>query len=393
MDKYKNHHIKQEFELIINDDEDICQEYDIDHNITKNENFEPEMIEEFEIVNAYYEDNNESPLLDINDKISKYMIEIAEILNRNELITVQNALELNFYMRQYLREIRQKVVALIAKCKRLYKHNSDLLIHQCKPNSYKSNASYCGVPFFKNGDFYPSWPHPDYINRKDVLKEIFPINFQCMKSCNWTLRDKVKLLQGLKLQMLKHNGKSKTIYDSLDEQKIKVYREQVKTLYDEIKTDNNFSFNFANLSSGILKGRHDSYSCAGMWNMYMRPDINRTEFTEIENKAIHIAVKDYNCFQWYEIAKSIDDRTALQCIIQYWTVIILKRYDQPTTSFKWTEEQDKLLIELVEKHTIGNNIQWIKINSHFPNLEKNRLCARYFYSCKPGLLKGEFIID
>lgn len=395
-----HHHIKQE-ELIINDQE-ICEEYQFDPlPFPKNEIEDPDTIEEFEIVNSYYDESRDSPLLEINDSISKYMdniskymIEIARILNANELINVPNALALNKYMQEYLSEIRQKIEVLIEKCRDLYKRNSALLIHQCKPNSYKSRAPYCGAPFFKSGSFHPCWPHPDYVTRKDSLKEFFPINVQHMRSCNWTLRDKVDLLQGFKLQMLKYKGRSKAAFGSSDEQKIKVYREQVKTLYDEVKDDDRFSFNFKDLSSEILKGRHDSYSCAGMWNMYMRPDINRTDFTESENKVIHMAVKEAcNGLQWYEIAKLLENRTALQCIIQYWTVVMLKRYDDPTANFKWTEEQDNLLIELVKKHTIGNNIQWIKINSHFPHLEKNRLIARYLYSCKPGLQKGPFTME
>ncbi|KAL5274625.1 SNAPC4 family protein [Megaselia abdita] len=389
--KINNHHIKQE-ELIINDNEleEICEEYQFDLDITKKE---PDLIEEIEIVNPFYDESTESPLLDINDSISKYMIEIGDILNAHEVITVQNCVALNIFLQKYLNELRDKIVALIDKCKDLYRRNSDLLIHQCKPHSYKSKSHFCGAPFFKNVDFYGCWSHPDYNHRKDVLMEFFPINIQQMRSCNWTLRDKVDLLQGVKSQMIKFIGGSKSIYDSLDGQKIKVFREQVKTLYDQVKSCEHFSLNFGMLSTETLKGRHDSHSCAGMWNMYMRPDINRTEFTETENKAIHMAVKDYNCFDWYQIANSIDNRTALQCIIQYWTVIILKRYDQITSTFKWTKEQDALLIQLVKKHTIGNNIQWIKINSHFPSLEKNRICARYFYSCKPGLIKGAFTIE
>lgn len=375
------HQIKQE-ELIIYDDDDLDEEIELEH----------EMIEEFEIVNADYYENN-SPLLDIND-ISRYMIEIAEILKSNELINLPNVLSLNKYMQIYLDELRNKILDLIDRCKDLYKHNADLLMRQCKPNSYKSKACYCRAPFFKNSNFYPCWSHPDYQHRKEVLKEFFPINVQLLKSCTWTLRDKVDLLQGLKMQMLKYKGGEKSVFDSSDKRKIKVYSEQVKTLYDEFKGDENFSFNFKKLSSETLKGRHDSYSCAGMWNMYMRPDINRTEFTESENKSIHLAihtaVENYNCFDWYEIASSIHNRTALQCIIQYWTVIVLRRYDQPTSSYKWTKEKDKLLIELVKQHTIGNNIQWIKVCPHFPNLAKNRIIARYFYSCKPGLSKGKF---
>lgn len=129
-----------------------------------------------------------------------------------------------------------------------------------------------------------------------------------------------------------------------------------------------------------------------MWSMYMRPDINTAEFTEDENKTIHLAVKN-DSFQWYEIAKSLNNRSALQCITQYWHVVVLKRYDQPTKTFKWTEEQDNFLIDLVKKYTIGVNIQWVKVSSHFPNLETNRLLSRYLYNCRPGLSKGAFTLE
>lgn len=385
-------------ELIINDEEEVY-EFDVTDYEYQDQQDPQKCENDAEDIEDVTRDDEESvlelpgsPLLDIDADcfISKYMIEIGEVLNNHEVITLPNSLALNQYMKKYLLELREKIVLMIEKCRLQYKRNSKFLQNQCQPVKYKCSSPYYGAPFFKNLNFHPCYGHPDYIHRREVLKEFFPINCQNYKSCVWTLKDKVDLLQGIKAQIIMYMNGIKNISKDPNEYRLKIYKEQIKTLYDQVKDDEKFQIDFAMLSFESLRGRHDAYSCAGMWRMNMRPDINRADFTDAENRTISMAVNEYNCQDWYAIADLLENRTPLQCITQYWTVTVFKRYDSLETSFKWTKDKDELLIDLVKKYTIGESIQWVKIHPYFPNLERSRIVARYLYSIKPGLIKGKF---
>lgn len=180
------------------------------------ENVEEHNQEIVDVPDAFFESNSEQ-LIDISDNIANYMTDIANILTKNEFITVHNGLELNHHMQDYLKQIRRKVVVWIEKCRELYKCNSELLTDICnKPYSYKSRANYCAAPFFKGASFLPCRNHFSYFNRRQ-LDEFFPMDMQNQLGRSWTPGDKIHLVNNLTVQMLKHKGRSITIsFDSLD---------------------------------------------------------------------------------------------------------------------------------------------------------------------------------
>lgn len=110
-----------------------------------------------------------------------------------------------------------------------------------------------------------------------------------------------------------------------------------------------------------------------MWTGYLMPSLNRKNWTaDEEDKLLCLAIQ-YGAQNWPEIAKQLKNRSAYQCFVHYRTVLSER---METKNTRWTKDEDKNLMQLVEKYRIGNLIPWSKITSRMPGRCKSQIYNR-----------------
>ena len=94
----------------------------------------------------------------------------------------------------------------------------------------------------------------------------------------------------------------------------------------------------------------------------------RIFWTQAEDNALAVAVKNSKILNWRKIALNFKNKSIRDCR-ERWNKL------QRKESYKWTKEEDKLLLEKVEK--LGK--QWKKISKFFTNKSDNNVRYRWNY--------------
>ena len=123
----------------------------------------------------------------------------------SENVKIDDAIAINHEMQFLLRAIEVKLQNMLRKCRKKYAKNAEFLKNSMDgTNNQKRFKSYiyCGYPFFKNDCNEPAPLNNDYLYRRDVLQEFFPTDMMLKKTYQWTLRDKVNIIKGIKKQVI-----------------------------------------------------------------------------------------------------------------------------------------------------------------------------------------------
>ncbi|KAL1379783.1 hypothetical protein pipiens_014655 [Culex pipiens pipiens] len=136
-----------------------------------------------------------------------YTATAKEIICENVNITTENALKLNSGYHNMLKILKNKLEILLGQCQERQKEiekQIDEYRNAKRPVARKSRTSgyICGQPFFKDEDLYPGPHNDDYLTRKNVGKEFFPLDLFEVTDTNWTVKDKVNILKGVKTQIV-----------------------------------------------------------------------------------------------------------------------------------------------------------------------------------------------
>lgn len=97
--------------------------------------------------------------------------------------------------------------------------------------------------------------------------------------------------------------------------------------------------------------------CHRFWNLMLKPHISRAKWTKHEDdKLIEIATK-YGEKNWHQIAIELNtNRNELQCFVHY------QKYKKMLNKKgKWSNEEDKKLVEIIKENSVNNIINWQKV--------------------------------
>lgn len=314
-----------------------------------------------------------------------YVNEAKTLIYANEYITNPNALAINQNLQKYLRDVKQKLESLLHNCREKYKAN-ELLRERYVNESNLSKRDlrctsffFCGKPYFKQLDLFSAPPNADYLYRKNIQNEYFPIDhLDAFKP--WSAKDKLFLVNGVKDQLMKFlrskqkdaarkvtsntRQGAKTRQSILDDRSLE--SKKLNELFASTKASS-FEIDWFTISTKDLDERHSVNECMGIWINNLMPSLNRSKWTEEEDELLLEAADQMNCQNWDAIAKKINGRSGYDCIIRYQGLIsdqtILKHC-------RWTSEEDELLKEAVEKCRIGSFIPWSKVTDKLPMRSK-----------------------
>lgn len=222
-----------------------------------------------------------------------YVNEAKTIIYANQDITNQNALAINQHFQEYLREVKRKLEALLHNCREKYKSN-DLLKYRISDESNAAKRDlrstsffFCGKPYFKQMDLFSAPFNSDYVYRKNIQNEYFPIDHMDIFR-PWSAKDKLFLVNGVKDQLLKflmsnqrddaRKVKSSTRQGSKQRKSILEDRSlESKKLNEmlELTKGSNFEIDWFTISTKDLDDRHTINECMGIWFNNLIPLLNR----------------------------------------------------------------------------------------------------------------------
>ncbi|XP_058015528.1 snRNA-activating protein complex subunit 4 isoform X2 [Ahaetulla prasina] len=117
-----------------------------------------------------------------------------------------------------------------------------------------------------------------------------------------------------------------------------------------------------------MEGR-DSAQLIYRWTKRVDPNLKRGAWTPKEDALLLKAVAKYGERDWYKIRAEVPGRNDLQCRDRY-----LHSLHNDIKKGKWSEEEEKKLIELTEKYGRGH---WAKIASELPHRSRSQCLSKW----------------
>ncbi|XP_050084129.1 uncharacterized protein LOC126570431 [Anopheles aquasalis] len=375
---------------------------------SESEDAEESSLEESESETECYwnEENADNPF--------NYTTEVEQIIHENVDISTANAIKLNQQFQQKLKLMRSKLQAMVYQCQ------ERLRIVELKIDDYNYQRSIgegnarkrgrarvggyiCGQPFFKDHSLYPGPHNEDYLYRKNVMKEFFPLDLFEATDTMWTVNDKLSvkkavaaqakefLARELSLQAKQCNNPRKSQQIQQDQQSLVAL--SIDALWAKACTfdgsygGETFTVDWLQVSNVAVSQRHTAAACEGMWSNYLKPGIRRCNWESQEETLLEQACQEYGYQDWEKIAQRIDGRSPYQCLTHFQTNLsaMAKNAKMP-----WTAEEDQRLIDLVEKNRIGKVIVWNKVVENMPYRNKTQVYTRYMFTLKQPLRNIKF---
>lgn len=342
------------------------------------------------------------------------MADVNSAIQGHDEITIENGLALNAKYIQLLNDLRTKFEQMLHAVKEKYAAN-EILLDQLRNHSTPKNVStrnasiyICGAPYFKEEDLSAGPHNKDYVYRRNVRNEFFPIDYLSLPKRLWTSKDKVDIVKGVKEQIINHlrAGNSSEISEIRNSQKssrstskkitnmreltLNLEKKPFSHLYKMVEHVN-FNIDWNKISFKNLDSRHYPNECMAMWNHYLKPGLNHGLWTEEEDEKLQDAIIRHNYQDWNSIADYTHKRSPMQCFVHY--RIALSESAQVKKNEKFTAFEDQQLLELVDKYSEGDMISWTKVCQQMPGRNRYQCYHRYQFTIKPGIKRGRFTIE
>ncbi|XP_050072066.1 uncharacterized protein LOC126559948 [Anopheles maculipalpis] len=342
-----------------------------------------------------------------------HTLEVEDIIRKHVDITTKNAIGLNHQYKAKLLVLRQQLEGLLSRCQhRLHEVDKSLddirlnLTPRSRPTRPRHPGYICGQPFFKDHELYPGPHNEDYLYRKNVKKEFFPLDLFESIETFWTRKDKQMLRESIASQAYEFVRRENQLRDKMcirSENARRIIKERIelKSLplaeiwhralaYDGKFGGQKFTVDWLKISAAIMAGRHSAFTCESMWNNFLMPGLKRCLWTSDEESKLVAAVEAHKRCNWKLIALSVENRSEYQCFVHYQTnfseISQIKRNP-------WTPEEDELLLRLVNENRIGSNIIWNKIVERIPFRNKVQVYQRYKYTLLRPLRGAKFTAE
>lgn len=249
-----------------------------------------------------------------------------------------------------------------------------------------------GFPYFKDVRYFRS-PRSLETIRKHANGIVSSYYFQAQPK--WTLNDQSMLKMAIKqnFNKVRIDARNKVIENLRtvintcdDDQKeglLKCVDDKIKEIA-VIKNEDVFPNDDSDLDWNEIahefSGRHSAGPCQAFWTIYLNPKINSKTFSKDELKKLKEIAEKYKEQDWDRIALELGNgRSAFLTCAEYFSKIF-----DSNVQASFTKEEDKKLLDLVEKYKIGSYIPWMKISSHFVNKRMKQIYCRFQYRLNIG---------
>ncbi|XP_066111827.1 snRNA-activating protein complex subunit 4 isoform X2 [Saccopteryx bilineata] len=143
------------------------------------------------------------------------------------------------------------------------------------------------------------------------------------------------------------------------------------------------SHDWEKISNVNFEGGRGAEEIRKFWQNWEHPSINKQEWTGQELDRLQAIAAEHDHLHWQEIAEELGtSRSAFQC---------LQQFQQHNRAFKrreWTEEEDRMLTQLVQEMRVGSHIPYRRIVYYMEGRDSMQLIYRWTKSLDPSLKKG-----
>lgn len=315
---------------------------------------------------------------------------------QNQTINLPNAIALNEALLEQLKGLLGRLEGSLSKCYAKLEDNKRILDQldqevvitkeQSVPKPFYDKVlqavQFAAAPYFKTPSGKCAPPNAEAIYRKNQ-KTIYPHDLNQFTRSQWTSGDKSLLLRLIKDAILDY---------SRLHLKEDVALTKSMTLSKIIDAVNEvpFQINWDRISDDLYN-RHAAVECQAMWRLVLHPNLKRGKWTDAEDDALLETAREFKFQNWEKIAEAIETpRSMFQCFLRYQTCFM--RFATQKTA-KFSAEEDKQLVALVNEHKTGNIIPWTTIARSMTHRSKQTLYNRYVFSLRPNISKDKFSVE
>ncbi|XP_070532303.1 snRNA-activating protein complex subunit 4-like [Ptychodera flava] len=133
-------------------------------------------------------------------------------------------------------------------------------------------------------------------------------------------------------------------------------------------------------------GERTAVECELAWQNRFHTSIKNSEWSKEEDQKLISLVEKHKATEWNSIAENLGTRrTAWQCIERY-----QQHLNPKLEKRKFTEEDDKLMVEVIEKLRIGSKIPYTKVAYFLEGSTPARVYNRWHHVLNPELKRGKW---
>ncbi|XP_072344980.1 snRNA-activating protein complex subunit 4 isoform X3 [Scyliorhinus torazame] len=139
------------------------------------------------------------------------------------------------------------------------------------------------------------------------------------------------------------------------------------------------------ISNIDFDGSRRAEDIKNLWQNSEHPSINQAEWSKEEVEKLFQIAGLKGCVDWEWIASELQtNRTAFMCLQKY------QELNKELTKKEWTEEEDHMLIELVQKMRVGSFIPYTKIAYFMEGRNSTQLLYRWSKTLDPMVKRGKW---
>ncbi|XP_053523780.1 snRNA-activating protein complex subunit 4 isoform X2 [Artibeus jamaicensis] len=143
------------------------------------------------------------------------------------------------------------------------------------------------------------------------------------------------------------------------------------------------SHDWEKISNVNFEGGRSAEEIRKFWQNWEHPSINKQEWTGQEVEQLKAVAARHGHLHWQKIAEELGtSRSAFQCLQKY------QQHSKALRRREWTEEEDRMLTQLVQEMRVGSHIPYRRIVYYMEGRDSMQLTYRWTKSLDPSLRKG-----
>uniref|UniRef100_A0A671FWY2 snRNA-activating protein complex subunit 4 n=1 Tax=Rhinolophus ferrumequinum TaxID=59479 RepID=A0A671FWY2_RHIFE len=143
------------------------------------------------------------------------------------------------------------------------------------------------------------------------------------------------------------------------------------------------SHDWEKISNVNFEGSRSAQEIQKFWQNWEHPSINKQEWSGQEVSQLKAIAAKHGHLEWQKVAEELGTgRSAFQCLQQY------QQHNAALKRKEWTEEEDRMLSQLVQEMRVGSHIPYRRIVYYMEGRDSMQLIYRWTKSLDPGLRRG-----
>nr|XP_055126356.1 snRNA-activating protein complex subunit 4 isoform X5 [Symphalangus syndactylus] len=143
------------------------------------------------------------------------------------------------------------------------------------------------------------------------------------------------------------------------------------------------SHDWEKISNINFEGSRSAEEIRKFWQNSEHPSINKQEWSGEEEERLQAIAAAHSHLEWQKIAEELGtSRSAFQCLQKF------QQHNKALKRKEWTEEEDRMLTQLVQEMRVGSHIPYRRIVYYMEGRDSMQLIYRWTKSLDPGLKKG-----